>query len=170
MWPLGSKKHFRYKTVRDWIVRERIPVPLTGITDKKTRDRYIQSLAELQERLCKAHVLSLADNEQQLINNAKHPSQCSSNLKAAEPYRLDFLGTVSHLNFVKSVELVSSHFDTCVLLVRLTYDPGLEALHAVPELYRGFTVRLDVDRYNVVKHHIASGPVNVDEVIALDPE
>lgn len=90
LWQWGDlspdeKPHLRYASVWRWIRCERVPLPLSGISDPVERERRQREYTELWRCLFVTHLAGLPEEEQRAFRNGRHPSQSHDLSAQAEP-------------------------------------------------------------------------------------
>ena len=146
MWPFRSKRHLRYDSIEAWIEGEKIPTPVTELTDARQRDRVFTQLAELRQHLFWRHVRELPEPEQTLVAAGRHPSQSHRFETEALPYAESLQEHLLGIGVpILSVRLGLYHCDRIVLIVRLASDADPKtARYKVPYLYRGFETKIGI--------------------------
>jgi hypothetical protein len=80
-----EKPHLRYPSVWRWFQAEGVPCPLTLIADPAEQERREREYWELWRYLFANHLAGLAEDEQRLFQEGRHPSQSHDRAEAAEP-------------------------------------------------------------------------------------
>jgi hypothetical protein len=144
-WPF-SKRHLRYGSLREWIVGEQLPLPLTAISDQKKRDKVMTEYGELRKHLFNVHLNMLSNEQQRALQAGKHPSQDHALTAEAAVFAEALAKKLEHLSFVRKVSVANYHLNRNLLYVFVSdielLDPRLSE---VPDFFEGFEV-------HVVKH------------------
>ncbi len=140
--PNVGTAHLQYDSVEDWMTGENVPMGFVKEPDPVLRDKYIRQYGELRRHLYAKHVATLPPDDQQSIDEGRHPSQSHRFAVEAQPYceQLErHLGTLG-LD-VSEVHLGRYHMDRIVLTVETPEHLYAAKYRKLPWLFQGFEVK-----------------------------